>query len=136
MERSAYERYLAAFNARDYDLVLDHFAERFEVVFAGVVLRTKPAVRDFYAFLHAHLDERIAIGRYLSDGQTIAMEADVRLEGLKPLTPAMLAERGLAGMQPLGVGQVVTIPQFIHYHLDAQGRFVAALCAVFQPPVG
>jgi len=134
VNRAAYDRYLAAFNARDYDTVLDHFADEFEVVFADVVLRTKPQIRAFYAFLRAYLDERISITRYLSDARTIAMEADVRLEGLKTLTPAMLEERGYGSIVPLDAGQVITIPQFIHYHLDEQGKFVRALCAVFVPP--
>lgn len=133
MDRAGYDRYLAAFNARDYDRVLDHFADAFELVFAGYVFRTRDEVRRLYAFLHAHVDERVTVHSYVSDGRMVAMEADVRLEGLSDLTPAMLAAQGLDRIQPLAKGQVVTIPQFIHYHLDEQGRIVRALCAVFEP---
>ena len=133
MDRAAYDDYLRAFNARDYDGVLAHFADRFELSFAGYVFRTREEVKRFYRFLHAHVDERITVNRYASDAATVAMEADVRLEGLSDLTPAMLEAEGLGRIQPLAKGQVVTIPQFIHYHLDGEGKIVRALCAIFEP---
>lgn len=135
MDRAAYERYLALFNARDYDGVLAHFADAFELVFAGYRFRTKDEVRRFYAFLHRHVDEKITVHAFVSDGQFAAIEADVRLEGLAELTPEMLAAEGLERIHPLAKGQVVTIPQFIHYHLQ-DGKIVRALCAVFEPPHG
>lgn len=135
MDRAAYDRYLAAFNARDYEAVLDHFAAdgAFEVVFAGYAFRSRDAVRRFYRFLHAHLDERITVNRYIAADRMVAMEADVRLEALTDLTPAMLAAEGLDRIHPLAKGQIVTLPQFIHYHLDGAGKIVRALCAVFEP---
>lgn len=133
MDRRAYETYLAKFNARDYEGVLAHFVEDPEVVFAGYALRSKPAIRDFYAFLHSYVREEIAISRYVSDGQTIALEAAVRLMGLKPLTPEVLAEHGFERLAAPPVGQTVEIPQFIHYHLR-EGKFCKAYCAVFEPP--
>jgi len=134
MNRADYDRYLELFNARDYDGVLAHCADRFELVFAGYVFRTRDEVRRFYAFLHAHVDERVIVRRFVSDGRMVALEADVRLEGLSDMTPAMLAEQGLERIIPLAKGQVVTLPQFIHYHLE-DGKIVRALCAVFEPPV-
>jgi len=134
MNRSDYDAYLRAFNARDYDAVLAHFAEPFELVFAGYVFRTKEEVRRFYEFLHAYVAESVTVHSFVSDGRMVALDADVRLEGLADLTPELLAERGLERIVPIGRGQVVTIPQFIHYHLDGEGRIVRALCAVYEPP--
>ena len=134
MDRAAYERYLAAFNARDYDAVLAHFADRFEVVFAGYAFRTADQVRDFYRFFHACVDERITLKAFLSNETMVALEADVRLEAHEDLTPAMLEAQGLGGLFSLAKGQVITVPQFIHYHLDANGKIVRALCAVYEPP--
>ncbi|MBC7986236.1 MAG: nuclear transport factor 2 family protein [Sphingomonadaceae bacterium] len=134
MTRDDYDRYLEAFNARDYDAVLDHFADEFELVFAGYVFRTKDEVRRFYAFLHAHIAESVRVREFVSDGNMVALEADVRLEGIDEVTPEMLAEQGLERIQTLARGQVVTLPQFIHYHL-VDGKIVRALCAVFEPPV-
>lgn len=135
MDRTAYDRYLAAFNARDYETVLSHFAEdgAFEVVFAGYAFRTREAVRAFYRLLHAHVDERITVHRYLSDDAMVAMEAEVRLEGIADLTSERLAAEGLSRIHPIAAGQVITLPQFIHYHLNGEGKIVRALCAVFEP---
>jgi hypothetical protein len=133
MDRAAYDRYLGHFNARDYDAVLDHFAERFELVFAGYVFRSKEEVRRFYAFLHRYVKESVTVHSFVSDGKMVAMEADIRLEGVDDLTPEMLAEQGLERIVPVPKGQVITIPQFIHYHLE-DGKIVRALCAVYEPP--
>ena len=55
------------------------------------------------------------------------------MSALDDLTPAALASHGLERLVALQRGQVMTIPQFIHYHLQA-GKIVRALCAVFEPP--
>jgi hypothetical protein len=133
MTREDYDRYVRLFNARDYDAVLDHFADTFELVFAGYVFRTRRQVRDFYAFLHSYVRESVTVRAFVSGEHMVALEADVRLEGLRELTPAILAEKGLERLAALGPGETVTIPQFIHYHLR-DGKIVKALCAVFEPP--
>jgi hypothetical protein len=134
MHRADYERYLQQFNARDYDGVLAFFADHFELVFAGYVFRTKEEVRRFYAFLHSYVNESVTVHSFISDGRMVALEADVRLEGIRDLTPEILAEHGYERIVGLKAGQVVTIPQFIHYHLE-DGKIVKALCAVYEPPV-
>jgi hypothetical protein len=134
MNRSDYERYLQQFNARDYDGVLSHFADHFELVFAGYVFRTKEEVRRFYAFLHGYVNETVTVHSFVSDGRTVALEADVQLEGIKDLTLEILAEHGYDRIVGLKAGEIVTIPQFIHYHLE-DGKIVRALCAVYEPPV-
>jgi hypothetical protein len=136
MNRSDYERYLTLFNAHDYDGVLDHFAERFELVFAGYVFRTKDEVRRLYAFLHSYVDEQVTVHSFVSDERMAALEADVRLEGIRDMTPELMEEQGLERIATLKRGQIVTIPQFIHYHFDADGKIARALCAVFEPPHG
>lgn len=133
MNRSDYERYLMLFNAQDYDGVLAHFADRFELVFAGYVFRTREAVLRLYGFLHEHVEERVTVRHFVSDGQMVALEADVQLRGKKDLTPERLASQGLDRIVALRAGETVTIPQFIHYHLE-NGKIVRALCAVFDPP--
>lgn len=132
MKREAYERYLELFNAKDYDAVLSHFAPEFELVFAGHVFRTADEVRRFYAFLHAHVEERIDLKAFLSNDDMIALEVDVRLRGLKPASVEDAARAGAAGLPLPAPGQEIVIPQFIHYHLK-NGKFAKALCAVFQP---
>lgn len=133
MNRAEYERYLTCFHARDYDGVLSYYADDLEVAFAGYSFRSKDEVRDFYAFFHTYVDEHIEVDRYVADEQTIAMEARVRVTGLKDLTPEVLAEHGYPQLEPLQRGQTVEIPQFIHYHLVG-GKLAKALCAVVAEP--
>ena len=107
MDRSHYDRYLAAFTARDYDGVLSFWAEPFELTFAGYRFTRKAEVKAFYAFFHAYVDESITVNAYVSDARMVAMEVVV----------------------PLAAGQVLEIPQFIQYHLR-DGMIVRAACAV------
>lgn len=132
MTRNDYEVYLQNFNARNYQGVLDYFADEFEVIFAGYCLNSRQQVLDFYTFLHAYLKEEIRITRYVSDADTIALEAVVRLEGIKTLPAEVLKEKGFERLVGLEPGQVVELPQFIHYHLK-DGKFSRAYCAMFEP---
>jgi hypothetical protein len=131
VDRAAYDEYLRKFNARDYDSVLDFYADRFEIVFLGHALRSCEEVKAFYAFLHAHLNETISVRRFVSDADTVAIEAIVRLEGTNPISEEEKARAGFSwiGVPPPGV--VVEIPQFIHYHLK-DGKITGAYCAVFE----
>jgi hypothetical protein len=129
MDRSTYDRYLAAFNARNYDGVLSHYAESFELSFAGYRFTTKAEVKAFYAFFHAYVSESISVSAYVNDDRMVALEAVVRLTAQRTLDGATLAAAGFGRLVPLVAGQVVEIPQFIHYHLQ-DGRIVRAHCAV------
>ncbi len=130
MNRDDYSRYLAHFNARDYEAVLAFFAPRFEIRFAGIVLPGRESLLAFYRFLHAHLRETIALDRFVADAHTVAVEVRVRIEGVVDLSAAALAEAGWPQLLPLAAGQVLEMPQFIHYHLDATGRIERVVCAL------
>lgn len=133
MDRASYQRYIDSFNARDYDAVLGYYAERFELVFAGYVFRTREEVRRLYTFLHSYLNESIILRAFVSDSHMVALEADVRLEAVRDLTREALVAQGLDHLVALKAGDVAVIPQFIHYHLE-HGKIVRALCAVYEPP--
>lgn len=133
MNRDQFDAYLAAFNRRDYDAVLSQYTQDGEIVFAGYAFKGHQAVRDFYAFFHAHVDERINVQRFVADDHTVVLEATVRLEGKSALTSGMLEAKGLGNLFQLEKGQVVEVPQFIHYHLR-DGKFAKALCAIFDVP--
>lgn len=129
MNRSDYDRYLAFFNARDYDGVLSFWAEEFDLSFAGYHFRTKAEVKAFYSFFHQYANESVRVTAWVDSPGMVALEAVVRLEGIRELTPQMLEAQGLGRLVPLQVGQVVEIPQYIHYHLR-DGLIVRAGCAV------
>lgn len=100
---------------------------------AGHVFRTPDEVRRLYRFLHDHVSESVAVKSFVSDETMVALEADVRLEARQDMTAEALAEQGLDGLVTMKKGDVVVIPQFIHYHLE-NGKIVRALCAVYEPP--
>jgi hypothetical protein len=133
MDRVGFERYVAAFNRRDYEAVLSHYAERFELHFAGYIFRTAHEVREFYRFFHAHVREDISVGRIVSDDDTVAVEVVIELTGLCDLTAEALAAQGLERLIPLSAGAVVRLPQFIHYHLKGS-KIVKALCVLAAEP--
>lgn len=133
MKRAEFDEYLRRFNARDYDGVLDFYGDAPEIVFAGYRLSGRQAVKDFYAFFHSYVNETIEVTRFVADDHTLAMEATVRLEGLRDLTPEILAEKGLERLVGPKKSQVIEIPQFIHYHIE-NGKFTCAHCAVFEAP--
>jgi hypothetical protein len=134
MDRGAYDQYLLMFNQRHYDGVIGHFAEDCEISFAGYSIRGHQAICDFYAFFHDYVDDRITVTRFHGGAETVAIEAIVRLTGRQDLGAELLHAKGLGGLVPLQQGQVIEIPQFIHYHVQ-NGKFTRALCAIFTEPV-
>ena len=128
MTREEFDVYLAKFNSRDYQGFLEYFADTFEMVHVGGSLKSREAVRKFYDFLHAYIKESVIVDRFVSDEHTIALEARVRIEGVKELTPEAVAASDYPRLKPLAVGQTAVIPQFIHYHLE-KGKFVKVVCA-------
>jgi ketosteroid isomerase-like protein len=129
MDRSLYDRYLTAFNDRDYDAVLAFYAEPFELTFAGYRFTRKAQVKAFYQFFHAYVNESITVTAYVGDARMVALEARVRLQGIRDLDAETLAAAGFGRLVPLAVGQVVEMAQFIHYHLR-DGKIVRVACVV------
>jgi hypothetical protein len=127
-----FDRYLDRFNARDYDFILCHYAEQFELRFAGYVLRSKQQVRDFYRFFHDYVRESIRVDAFVASDDMIAIEAVVRLEGLRTMPKEAASAAGFERIIAPAVGQVVELPQFIHYHLR-DGKFVKVLCVIADP---
>lgn len=130
--RALFDRYLERFNARDYEFVLAHYAEHFELRFAGYVLRSKQEVHGFYCFFHQYVRESIRIDAFVASDDMIAIEAVVRLEGLRPMPEGAASAAGFERIIAPPVGQVVELPQFIHYH-QRDGKFVKVLCVVASP---
>ena len=71
------------------------------------------------------MNEEILVSRYTSGDGLLVIEAIVRLTGPKELSQEILYAHGLGRIYPIGNGQVIEIPQLIHYHLE-NGRFSKA----------
>jgi hypothetical protein len=129
VNRERYDRYARTFNARDYDGVLEFWNPEFDIIVPGFVIRTGSQLKDFYVFLHSYLTERVIVQKFLAGDDQVWLEAIVRIEGTRDLDAATLAAHGLQRFFPIAKGQVIDIPQFIHYELRG-GKFSKVVCAV------
>lgn len=129
MTREDYERYVAAFNARDYDAVFDFYAENPRMAFFGIEIRTREQLRDFYTFLHRHVRETIAVERFASSDELAAVEGVIRIEGIEELTREVLDANGMQQFFPIAKGEVQEMRQYIHYLLK-DGKIESVGCAL------
>ncbi len=129
MTRQDYQRYLAAFNARDYDTVFDFYAENPRLAFFGIEIRTREELRAFYTFLHTYVRETALLERFASGDDLAAAEAIVRVEGIADLTREALDAQGLQQFFPIAQGEVQEMRQYIHYHLEG-GKIASVGCAI------
>jgi len=129
MTREDYQRYAAAFNARDYDTVFDFYAENPKMAFFGIEITTRDQLKEFYGFLHQYVKETVTIERFAGSDELAAVEGIVRVEGIRDLTPEILAERGMPQFFPILTGEVQEMRQYIHYHLK-DGKIESVGCAL------
>ncbi|TAI64742.1 hypothetical protein CWO89_17275 [Bradyrhizobium sp. Leo170] len=134
MNLSDFQSYLKAFNARDYDKLADYWADSFSVQFEGTELfNCRETVKSFYGFLHSYINETIIPDRILIDERSLFMEARVRIEAKRDLTPETIAASDFPSLKPIKQGMTIDLPQFIHYHLE-DGKFVLANCIMSGEP--
>lgn len=129
MTRDDYERYAAAFNARDYDAVFDFYAENPRMAFFGIEITSRDQLKDFYGFLHQYVKETVEIERFAGSDELAAVEAIVRIEATADLTREILDAQGMEQFFPIAKGDVQEIRQYIHYHLK-DGKIESVGCAL------
>jgi hypothetical protein len=129
MTREDYERYAAAFNARDYDAVFDFYAENPRMAFFGIEITTREQLRAFYTFLHRYVRETISIERFASSDELAAVEGTIRIEGIADLTREVLDAHGMQAFFPIRAGEVQEMRQYLHYHLK-NGKIESVGCAL------
>ena len=129
MTREDYERYAAAFNARDYDTVFDFYAERPRMAFFGIEITTRDELKAFYGFLHEYVRETVTVERLAGSDELAAVEGIVRIEGIRNLTRDVLDAHGMQQFFPIQEGEVQQMRQYIHYHLK-DGKIESVGCAL------
>jgi hypothetical protein len=132
MNRSDYDRYLAAFNARDYDGVCDFYAQPMKLDFFGVSLRSREDLKRFYGFLHSYVKESVQVLNFASSPTLTAIDAVVRVEGFRDLDRATLDANGLAQFFPIKAGEVQEMRQFIFYTI-CDGKIAKVECTLAPP---
>lgn len=132
MNREAYERYCAAFNARDYDAVCDFYADDMAMTFFGVDLRSREQMKRFYGFLHAYVRESVTVLNFAASDTLTAVDAIVRVEAFRDLDRQTLDANGLAKFFPIRAGEVQEMRQFIYYTLR-DGKIARVECGFPVP---
>ena len=129
MTREDYDRYVAAFNARDYDAVFDFYADNPRMAFFGIEITTRDQLKDFYGFMHRYVKETVTVERFAGSDELAAVEALVRIEATDDLTREILDARGMQQFFPIAKGEVQEMRQYIHYHLK-DGKIESVGCAL------
>jgi len=129
LTRADYDRYVEAFNARDYDAVADFYVDPPLMTFFGVEIRSRQALKDFYAFLHTHVKESVRVLNFAASDTLTAIDGIIRVEGIKDLTREALDAQGLHGFFPIAVGEVQEMRQFIFYKIN-DGLIERVECAL------
>jgi hypothetical protein len=115
MNRDAYEAYVRAFNAKDYDGVCDFYVQPPTMSFFGVNIHSREELKAFYRFLHSYVDESVTITRFASSNELTAVDAIVRIAAYRDLDAETLAANGCAGFFPIKADEVQEIRQFLFY---------------------
>jgi ketosteroid isomerase-like protein len=132
MNREAYETYLAAFNAKDYDGVADFYAEPMMMDFFGVSLRSRDDLKRFYGFLHSYVKESVTVLNFASSDTLTAVDGLVRIEAIRDLSPDVLDANGASAFHPMIAGEVIELRQFIFYTIRG-GKIAQTECAMLPP---
>lgn len=128
-----YQRYLKAFNARDYAVLETFFADDFALENAGFRITGKPAFRAFYAFFHEYCREEVEFREFFAGESGFVANVVIRFTGLKDLSAEVLAEKGFSGMNVVPAGVTVDVEFYIHYVLNAEGLIQYIKGAVWVP---
>jgi ketosteroid isomerase-like protein len=129
MNRADYDRYLAAFNAKDYDAVCDFYHEPMAMSFFGVDIKSRDDMKRFYSFLHSYVNESVSVQNFASSDTLTAIDAIVRIEAFRDLDAETLAANGCAAFHPVKAGEVQELRQFIFYTIR-DGKIVTVECAL------
>jgi hypothetical protein len=129
MTREDYDRYVAAFNARDYDAVFDFYADNPRMAFFGIEITSRDQLKAFYGFMHRYVTETVTVERFAGSDELAAVEAVVRIEATEDLTRDILDARGMQQFFPIAKGEVQEMRQYIHYHLQ-DGKIASVGCAL------
>ncbi len=132
MNREAYDRYLAAFNAKDYDGVADFYADPINMDFFGISLRSREDLKAFYSFLHSYVVESVTVRNFASSDTLTAIDGIVRIEAYRDLTREILDAQGATGFYPMVAGQIFELRQFIFYTIR-DGKIAQTECAMLPP---
>jgi hypothetical protein len=117
MDRARYERYLAAFNGKDYDTLGEFYADDVEFVLSeerGLKFHGREAILNLYRPFHQAVDERVEIVRFADGGDFLAVEVNAEFR------PIPGRQQSVIDLPP---GKVLKVTTFAFYDLGPDDRF-------------
>nr|WP_166176339.1 nuclear transport factor 2 family protein [Altererythrobacter segetis] len=117
MDRARYERYLAAFNGKDYDTLGEFYADDVEFVLSeerGLKFHGRDAILNLYRPFHQAVDERVEIVRFADGGDFLAVEVNAEFR------PIPGRQQSVIDLPP---GKVLKVTTFAFYDLGPDDRF-------------
>ena len=94
----------------------------------GLRITKRIQLGRLYRFLKDYLSETLLVEKFALADDFLAVEAVVRIEGLQDLDALMLREQGLNLFHPIKTGEVQIMRNFVHYHLDQDGKIESGTC--------
>jgi hypothetical protein len=117
MDRGRYERYLAAFNGKDYDALGEFYADDVEFVLSeerGLKFHGREAILNLYRPFHQAVDERVDIVKFADGGDFLAVEVKAEFRPIPGRSQSVI---------DLPPGKVLKVTTFAFYDLGPDDRF-------------
>ena len=117
MDRARYERYLAAFNGKDYATLGEFYADDVEFILSeerGLVFHGRDAILNLYQPFHRAVDERVEIVKFADGGDFLAVEVKAEFRPISGQSQQVI---------DLPHGKVLKVTTFAFYDLGTDDRF-------------
>ncbi len=133
LTRNDYERYVRAFNGRDYDALFAFFTDDAVLEAHGFALRGKAQVRQFYDAFHAYVRETVTLNAFYECGDASIADLTINFFGKRALTSSVMEGIGLPAGPDVPEGADFDIHYLILYQTD--GTLIRKIkTAVYEPP--
>ena len=126
--REDYDRFRQAFHAGDYDTAFEYLVDQPRLNIFGVRMTTPIQLGRLYRFLRDYVRETMLVEKFALSEDFVAVEAVLRVEGLQDLDALRLREQGLHLFHPIKAGEVQIMRNFVHYHLNGDGKIESGAC--------
>ena len=126
MDRARYERYLAAFNGKDYATLGDFYADDVEFVLSeerGLKFHGREAILNLYRPFHQAVEERVEIVRFADGGDFLAVEVNAEFRPIPGRSQSVI---------DLPHGKVLKVTTFAFYDLGPDDRFTRIRAASYS----
>lgn len=126
MDRARYERYLAAFNGKDYATLGEFYADDVEFVLSeerDLKFHGREAILNLYRPFHQAVEERVEIVRFADGGDFLAVEVNAEFRPIPGRSQSVIE---------LPQGKVLKVTTFAFYDLGPDDRFTRIRAASYS----